>query len=118
MDFRRRRRQRTQKKKKQSRKTRRKHQRRFVNPSNMPHNFSPVSSPGPNSPSFSLSPNTPTTPNTPITKRAKLLASMYPNTRTMVLRSSSFNDNNELTTNDFYKKLQELFPEENGTRYQ
>lgn len=117
MDFRRRRqRKRTQKKKKQSRKTRRKRTQKFSKPSNMLLNVSPISSPGPNSPSFSLSPNTPP-PNTPTTKRAKELGKLYPNTRTMVQRSTSYDSNNGLSTENFYREFQRLFPEGNGPRY-
>lgn len=113
MDFRRRRRRKTHKKKKQRGKTRR---RETSKPPNALHDFTPVSSPGPNSPSFSLSPNTPP-PNTPTTKRAKLLGALYPNTRTMVQRSESFNSANGLTANDFYREFERLFPEKNGPRY-
>lgn len=104
---------RTQKKKRQSRKTRR---RRFSQAPNILVNISPVSSPGPNSPSFSLSPNTPKTPNTPITKRAKQLANLYPNKGTMVKRSTSFNEG--ITTEEFYNQFERLFPEKNGPVYQ
>lgn len=115
MDFRRRRqrKRRTQKKKKQLRKTRRRQRRKAPN---VLLNYSPVSSPGPNSPSFSLSPNTPP-PNSPITKRAKLLASMYPNTHTMVQRSTSFNNKEGMTAENFYREFERLFPEGNGPRY-
>ena len=113
MDFRRRKqRRRTQKKKKQ---TRKKRLQPVSTPPNALLNFSPVSSPGPNSPTFSLSPNT-NTPNTPITKRAKYLASLYPNRRTMMERSESFN-NTGVSTNNFYKEFERLFPEQNGPAY-
>ena len=114
MDFRRRKqRRRTQKKKKQ---TRKKRLQPVSNPPNALLNFSPVSSPGPNSPTFSLSPNTPNTPNTPITKRAKYLASLYPNRRAMMERSASFNDTG-VSTNKFYNEFVRLFPEQNGPAY-
>jgi hypothetical protein len=106
---------RTQKKKRKARKTRSRHSSK---PANLLLNLSPISSPGPNSPSFSLSPNTPktlNTPNTPITKRAKELANLYPNRGTMVKRSSSFNDG--MTTEEFYTQFERLFPEKNGPRY-
>ena len=110
MDFRRRRqRRRTQRKKKHGRKTR--HRRHMSKPPNALINFSPVSSPGPNSPTLSLSPDS--SPNTPITKRAKHLASLYPNTRTMVQRSESFNNNPGMTANNFYLEFERLFPEKN-----
>ena len=97
---------RTQKKKRKSRKTRSRHSSK---PANLLLNVSPLSSPGPNSPTFSLSPNT------PITKRAKELANLYPNRGTMVKRSSSFN--NGMTTEEFYTQFERLFPEKNGPRY-
>lgn len=114
MDLRRRRqRKRTQKKKKHARKTR--HQRRKPSlPTNAVIDFSPVSSPGPNSPSLSLSPNS--SPNTPITKRAKMLASLYPNRRSMLERSESFNTT-EISNNNFYTEFERLFPEKNGPAY-
>lgn len=111
MDFRRRRQKRkTHKKRKHARKTRRLH---ISKPPNALIDFSPVSSPGPNSPTLSLSPNS----ETPITKRAQLLAELYPNTRTMVKRSTSFSSNNGLSENNFYRRFEELFPEGNGPRY-
>jgi hypothetical protein len=111
MDFRHRRK-RTHKKKKQSRKTRRRRLQPVSKPPNALLNFSPISSPGPNSPTFSLSPNT---PNTPITKRAKQLANLYPNRGTMIQRSSSFN--NGLPEENFYSEFERLFPEKNGPSY-
>ncbi len=114
MDFRRRRqRRRTQKKKKHGRKTR--HRRHVSKPPNALINFSPVSSPGPNSPTLSLSPNS--SPNTPITKRAKILASLYPNRQTMLQRSQSFNNTGGMTTENFYREFERVFPEGNGPAY-
>ena len=80
------RRRRTHKKKKQSRKTRHKRVHHISKPPNALIDFSPISSPGPNSPTFSP------TPNTPITKHAKELAKLYPNRGTMIQRSTSFNN--------------------------
>lgn len=96
------RRRRTQKKKKQSHKTRR----RLTKPPNTLINFSPISSPGPNSPVSS---------NSPITKRAKELAKLYPNRGTMLQRSTSFN--NGISTDKFYNEFEKLFPEKNGPAY-
>jgi hypothetical protein len=107
MPFRRKeKRRRTLKKKKKSQKTRHKRLRVASKPPNALINFSPISSPGPNSPQ---------TPNSPITRRAKELASLYPNTKTMVKRSSSFN--NGMTTNNFYEEFKKVFPEQNGPPY-
>jgi len=110
-------RRRTQKKKKQSRKTRHKRIHHISKSPNALIDFSPVSSPGPNSPTFSLTPNTQpnTQPNTPITKHAKELAKLYPNRGTMIQRSSSFN--NGFTTENFYTEFEKLFPEKNGPAY-
>ncbi len=79
-------------------------------------NFSPVSSPG----SFNntLSPNTPVPePNTPITRRAKELATLYPNRASMLARARSFNENEGMTSNEFYREFERLFPNRNGTAY-
>lgn len=105
MDFRRRkRRQRTQRKKRQARKTRRV---KALPPSSL-NDYSPPPSPGP--------PNSP--PGTPITRRARELASMYPNRNAMIARSTSFNENtNGMTTENFYREFERLFPEKNGPVY-
>jgi hypothetical protein len=103
------RRRKTQKRKHHLRKTRRRRLLHVSKPPNALLNFSPVSSPGPNSPS-------PLSPNTPGTKQAKQLATMYPNRRTMIQRSSSFN--NGLSIENFYREFERLFPEKNGPAYQ
>lgn len=116
MDLRRRQKKRkTHRKRKHTRKTRR--LQHVSKPPNALVDFSPVSSPGPNSPPFSLSPNS--EPNTPITKKAKLLAELYPTRQSMLKRSTSFSSNNNkgLTENEFYRRFEELFPEGNGPRY-
>jgi hypothetical protein len=41
---------------------------------------------------------------------------LYPNRRTMMERSESFN-NTGVSTNNFYKEFERLFPEKNGPAY-
>jgi hypothetical protein len=41
---------------------------------------------------------------------------LYPNRRTMMERSESFN-NTGVSTNNFYKEFERLFPEQNGPAY-
>jgi hypothetical protein len=111
MDFRRRRRTRHGKRKHRKQKKTRKHL--TIKPPNKEIDFSPISSPG----SFNnaLSPNT-TPPNTPITRRAKELASLYPNRASMIARSKSFN-NEAMNTETFYREFEQLFPNRNGPSY-
>ncbi len=110
MDFRRRRRTRYRKRKHRKHGKTRKHL--TIKPPKKEIDFSPISSPG----SFdnTLSPNTP--PNTPIKRRAKELASLYPNRGSMLARSKSFN-NEGMNTETFYREFERLFPNRNGPAY-
>ena len=83
-----------------------------IKPPNALIDFSPISSPG--SLNNTLSPNTP--PNTPITKRAKELAELYPNRASMLARSNSYT-NNGMSTENFYREFERLFPNRNGPAY-
>ena len=62
--------------------------------------YSPVSSPG-----TSNTNNNTKLPNSPITKKAKELAALYPNTRSMLRRATSFN-NTGMTNDEFYAMLE------------
>jgi hypothetical protein len=59
--------------------------------------YSPVSSPGTSNNNTAL--------NSPITKKAKELAALYPNTRAMLRRATSFN-NSGMTNDEFYAMLE------------
>ncbi len=60
--------------------------------------YSPVSSPG-------TSNNNLPPPNSPMTKKAKELAALYPNTRAMLRRATSFN-NTGMSNDEFYAMLE------------
>ncbi len=115
MDFRRRRRTRYRKHKhkKHGKKTRKV---LAIKPPNAEIDFSPISSPGSfnNTLSPNASPKTP--PNTPITKKAKHLAALYGNRSSMLARSQSF-ENGEMSSENFYREFEELFPNKNGPAY-
>ena len=94
-----------QKQKQKQKKTRRNAKLKVLPPSSV-NNYSLPPSPG--------SPNV--SPNTPITRRARELASLYPNQRTMIARSTSFNDQG-MSTENFYKEFERQFPNRNGPAY-
>lgn len=64
--------------------------------------YSPVSSPGTSNSNNNTKKNH---PNTPITKKAKELAALYPNTRAMLRRATSFN-NTGMSNDEFYAMLE------------
>ena len=112
MNRRLRRRVKTHRKKKHIRKTRKRSPPK-PSPPKLLNNYSPISSPGSTN-SFELSPSPIKTPKTPMTKRAEELASMYPDTRSMIQRSQSFNNAASMSTENFYREFESLFPHGNN----
>ena len=72
--------------------------------------YSPISSPG--SSVSSGSPKSPVSVDSPITARAKELARMYPDRKSMLQRSKSF-DSTLMSRNAFYAELERLLGTEN-----